>query len=102
MRSWCSSLSHQPAHRCDVVAPLLIERVCNRAKTDRRDATMLARLHRAVELTSIGRRTRSRSHVRLTVLRSVVRHTVTPGVDIFKVFRRVTVARTAWNGMADG
>src|SRR5271155_409725 len=41
-------------HRCDVVAPSLIPtRPGDRVKTNRRDATMLARLHRAGELTSV-------------------------------------------------
>jgi len=41
-------------HRCDVVAPSLIPvKSGDRVKTDRRDATMLARLHRAGELTSV-------------------------------------------------
>src|ERR1700730_17251768 len=43
-------------HRCDVVAPSLIpKRSGDRVKTNRRDATMLARLHRAGELTAIMR-----------------------------------------------
>src|SRR3977135_3909218 len=38
-------------HRCDVVAPSLIPtKAGDRVKTNRRDATMLARLHRAGEL----------------------------------------------------
>ena len=41
-------------HRCDVVAPSLIPtRPGDRVKTNRRDATMLARLHRAGELTPV-------------------------------------------------
>jgi transposase len=37
-------------HRCDVVAPSRIPmKPGDRVKTDRRDATMLARLHRAGE-----------------------------------------------------
>jgi transposase len=41
-------------HRCDVVAPSLIPRKPgDRVKTNRRDATMLARLHRAGEPTPI-------------------------------------------------
>lgn len=41
-------------HHCDVVAPSLIPRKAGeRLKTDRRDALMLARLHRAGELTSV-------------------------------------------------
>ena len=42
-------------HRCEVVAPSLIPmKPGDRVKTDRRDATLLARLHRAGELTSVG------------------------------------------------
>lgn len=41
-------------HECDVVAPSLIPRKAGeRMKTDRRDALMLARLHRAGELTAV-------------------------------------------------
>ncbi len=41
-------------HECQVVAPSLIPRKAGeRLKTDRRDALMLARLHRAGELTSV-------------------------------------------------
>lgn len=41
-------------HECDVVAPSLIPRKAGeRLKTDRRDAQMLARLHRAGELTRV-------------------------------------------------
>lgn len=41
-------------HRCEVVAPSLIPRKTGeRLKTDRRDALMLARLHRAGELTKV-------------------------------------------------
>ena len=41
-------------HRCDVVAPSLIpKRSGDRVKTNRRDATMLARLNRAGELTPV-------------------------------------------------
>jgi transposase len=41
-------------HRCDVVAPSLIPRRSgDRVKTNRRDATMLARLLRAGELTPV-------------------------------------------------
>ena len=40
-------------HRCDVVAPSLIPmKPGDRVKTNRRDATMLARLHRAGEFPS--------------------------------------------------
>ncbi|MCW6512362.1 hypothetical protein [Lichenifustis flavocetrariae] len=41
-------------HRCEVVAPSLIPmKPGDRVKTDRRDATLLARLHRAGKLTPI-------------------------------------------------
>ena len=41
-------------HACDVVAPSLIPvKSGDRVKTDRRDAVMLARLHRAGELTAV-------------------------------------------------
>ena len=41
-------------HECVVVAPSLIpKRAGDRVKTDRRDATSLARLHRAGELTAV-------------------------------------------------
>ena len=41
-------------HECEVVAPSLIPRKAgDRLKTDRRDALMLARLHRAGELTPV-------------------------------------------------
>jgi transposase len=41
-------------HRCDVVAPSLIPKATgDRVKTDRRDAMMLAKLHRAGELTAV-------------------------------------------------
>jgi transposase len=41
-------------HECEVVAPSLIPRKAGeRIKTDRRDALMLARLHRAGELTAV-------------------------------------------------
>lgn len=41
-------------HRCEVVAPSLIPRKAGeRLKTDRRDALMLARLHRSGELTAV-------------------------------------------------
>ncbi len=41
-------------HKCDVIAPSLIPRKPgDRVKTDRRDGEMLARLHRADELTPV-------------------------------------------------
>jgi len=66
-------------HECDVVAPSLIpKKPGDRVKTDRRDATMLARLLRAGELTSIwvpdGDHEAMRDLVRL---RSAVRQVLT-------------------------
>lgn len=63
-------------HRCDVVAPSLIPvKSGDRVKTDRRDATMLARLHRAGELTSVWVPDTDHEAMRdLIRLRSVVRH----------------------------
>ena len=44
----------ETGHHCEVVAPSLIPHRCGeRVKTDRRDAVMLARLHRAGELTGV-------------------------------------------------
>ncbi|MBM3575846.1 MAG: IS110 family transposase [Alphaproteobacteria bacterium] len=66
-------------YRCDVVAPSLIPvRSGDRVKTDRRDATMLARLHRAGELTSVWVPDVSHEAMRdLIRLRSVVRQILT-------------------------
>jgi transposase len=66
-------------HRCDVVAPSLIpKRSGDRVKTNRRDATMLARLHRAGELTSVWVPDADHEAMRdLVRLRSVVRQIVT-------------------------
>ena len=66
-------------HRCDVVAPSLIPvKSGDRVKTDRRDATMLARLHRAGELTSVWVPDTDHEAMRdLIRVRSVVRHIVT-------------------------
>ena len=66
-------------HRCDVVAPSLIPtRPGDRVKTDRRDATMLARLHRAGELTSVWVPDADHEAMRdLIRLRSVIRQIVT-------------------------
>ena len=66
-------------HRCDVVAPSLIPtKPGNRVKTDRRDATMLARLHRAGELTPVWVPDADHEAMRdLVRLRSVVRQIVT-------------------------
>jgi transposase len=66
-------------HRCDVVAPSLIPKKSgDRVKTNRRDATMLARLHRAGELTSVWVPDAEHEAMRdLIRLRSVVRQIVT-------------------------
>ena len=62
-------------HRCDVVAPSLIPmKPGDRVKTDRRDATMLARLLRAGELTAVWVPDADHEAMRdLIRLRSVVR-----------------------------
>ena len=66
-------------HRCDVVAPSLIPtKSGDRVKTNRRDATMLARLHRAGELTPVWVPDADHEAMRdLIRLRSVVRQIVT-------------------------
>ena len=66
-------------HRCEVVAPSLIPKKSgDRVKTNRRDATMLARLHRAGELTSVWVPDAEHEAMRdLIRLRSVVRQIVT-------------------------
>jgi transposase len=66
-------------HRCDVVAPSLIPmKPGDRVKTNRRDATMLARLHRAGELTPVWVPDADHEAMRdLIRLRSVVRQIVT-------------------------
>ena len=66
-------------HRCDVVAPSLIpNKSGDRVKTNRRDATMLARLHRAGELTPVWVPDADHEAMRdLIRLRSVVRQIVT-------------------------
>ena len=66
-------------HQCDVVAPSLIpKKPGDRVKTDRRDATMLARLLRAGELTSIWVPDSDHEAMRdLVRLRSAVRQVLT-------------------------
>ena len=66
-------------HQCDVVAPSLIpKKPGDRVKTNRRDASMLARLHRAGELTAIWVPDADHEAMRdLVRLRSVVRYVVT-------------------------
>ena len=66
-------------HRCDVVAPSLVpKRSGDRVKTNRRDATMLARLHRAGELTPVWVPDADHEAMRdLIRLRGAVRQVVT-------------------------
>lgn len=66
-------------HHCDVVAPSLIpKKAGDRVKTNRRDATLLARLHRAGELTSVWVPDADHEAMRdLIRLRGVVRHVLT-------------------------
>ncbi len=66
-------------HRCEVVAPSLIPmKPGDRVKTDRRDATLLARLHRAGELTPVWVPDADHEAMRdLVRLRSVIRQVVT-------------------------
>ena len=66
-------------HRCNVVAPSLVpKRSGDRVKTNRRDATMLARLHRAGELTPVWVPDADHEAMRdLIRLRGAVRQVVT-------------------------
>src|SRR5258707_10816756 len=66
-------------HRCDVVARSLVpKRSGDRVKTNRRDATMLARLHRAGELTPVWVPDADHEAMRdLIRLRGAVRQVVT-------------------------
>src|SRR5256886_14221466 len=66
-------------HQCDVVAPSLIPtKAGDRVKTNRRDATMLARLHRVGELTPVWVPDADHEAMRdLIRLRSVIRQIVT-------------------------
>jgi transposase len=66
-------------HRCDVVAASLVpKRSGDRVKTNRRDATMLARLHRAGELTPVWVPDADHEAMRdLIRLRGAVRQVVT-------------------------
>src|ERR1700738_2176409 len=81
-------------HRGDVGAPSLIPtKSGDRVKTNRRDATMLARLHRA-ELTPVWVPDADHEAMRdLIRLRSVIRPR-RERVNIFKVFCCVTAAST--------
>jgi transposase len=65
-------------HRCDVIAPSLIPtKPSDRVKTGRRDATMLARLHRAGELTPVWVPDADHEAIRdLIRLRGVVRQII--------------------------
>ena len=75
-------------HRCDVVAPSSRPtRPGDRVKTNRRDATMLARVHRAGELTPVGVPDGDHEAMRdLIRLRSVVRQIVSRAVSNFTGF----------------
>ena len=54
LRLWPASVFTGLGHACMVVAPSLIPiKAGDRIKTDRRDAVMLAKLHRAGELTAV-------------------------------------------------
>ncbi|RJT21029.1 transposase [Mesorhizobium waimense] len=66
-------------HRCDVVEPSLIpKKPGDRVKTNSRDATMLARLHRAGELTPVWVPDADHEAMRDMIrLRSIVRQVVT-------------------------
>ena len=92
-------------HRCDVVAPSLIPtKSGDRVKTNRRDATMLARLHRAGELTPVWVPDADHEAMRdLIRLRTVVRQIVTRVRQHLQGFllRHGRQAR-AWDGMANG
>ena len=83
-------------HRCDVVAPSLIPtRSGDRVKTNRRDATMLARLHRAGELTPVWVPDADHEAMRdLIRLRSVVRQIVTRARQHLQGFCCGTAAST--------
>ena len=92
-------------HRCDVVAPSLIPtKPGNRVKTDRRDATMLARLHRAGELTPVWVPDADHEAVRdLVRLRSVVRQVVTRARQkSSRVSASSRPEARAWDSMANG
>ena len=83
-------------HRCDVVAPSLIPtKPGDRVKTNRRDATMLARFHRAGELTPVWVPDADHEAMRdLIRLRGVVRQIVTRARQIFRDFCYGTAAST--------
>ena len=89
-------------HRCDVVAPSLIPtRPGDRVKTNRRDATMLARLHRAGELTPVWVPDADREAMRdLIRLRSVARQIVSRARSRFSA--AAWPQARAWDSMANG
>ena len=92
-------------HRCDVVAPSLIPtRSGDRVKTNRRDATMLARLHRAGELTPVWVPDADHEAMRdLIRLRSVVRQIVTQSPSASSRFSAAARPQArAWDSMANG
>lgn len=91
-------------HRCDVVAPSLIPtKPGDRVKTDRRDATMLARLHRAGELTPVWVPNADHEAMRdLIRLRSVVRQIVTRASTSSRFSAAARPQARAWDRMANG
>ena len=88
-------------HRCDVVAPSLIPtKPGDRVKTNRRDATVLARLQRAGELTPVWVPDADHEAMRdLIRLRSVVRQIVTRARQHLQGF---LLQARAWDSMANG
>src|ERR1700716_530258 len=91
-------------HRCDVVAPSLIPtKAGDRVKTNRRDATMLARLHRAGELTPVWVPDADHEAMRdLIRLRSVVRQIVTRARQHLRGFLLSRSQARERDGMANG
>jgi transposase len=91
-------------HRCDVVAPSLIPKKSgDRVKTNRRDATMLARLHRAGELTPVWVPDADHEAMRdLIRLRSAVRQIVTRASASSRISASSRSQAWARNGMANG
>jgi len=91
-------------HRCDVVAPSLIpNKPGDRVKTNRRDATMLARLHRAGELTPVWVPDADHEAMRdLIRLRSVVQQIVTRALASSGIPAAARPQARAWDSMANG
>ena len=90
-------------HRCDVVAPSLIpKKPGDRVKTNRRDATLLARLHRAGELTVVWVPDADHEAMRdLVRLRNVVQQIMMRGANISRGFCYVMDANTGMAGHGD-